>query len=385
MSIYELAILGNVTLEERTRLSNTITKMVEPFGLAIGKDVKLHDCRTVAERNLHAACAAAYFGGAERGDVEIVADLVAQSVPVIPTIRTDGDFVRDIPVVVQGANGLRIRQDDAELEQLAVALLECVGLLRWQRRVFISYRRVESGAAALQLHDLLSGRGYDTFLDTHDIRAGEPFQEMLWNRLCDSDVLLMLDTQTYFDSKWTRHEMGRARAKGIHVLRVVWPGHTATRLAELSETIDLSPDDLNGSKGPLTERMADKVISKMESLRSRSIASRYLSLAGKLHAEMQSIGATVEGIGAHRAISIRLPDDTKIWAYPIVGIPTADLFYDVADKARRANQQGAPILVYDHVGIREFWTNHLKWLDDNIKSVRAIKVAEAGWVLVAWS
>lgn len=43
-----------------------------------------------------------------------------------------------------------------------------------------------------------------------------------------------------------------------------------------------------------------------------------------------------------------------------------------------------PILVYDHVGIRDMWAAHLKWLDDNIKSVRAIKVSEVGWMLAGF-
>src|SRR3546814_3711382 len=99
-------------------------------------------------------------------------------------------------------------------------MLECVGLLRRQRRVFVSYRRVESRAAALQLPDLLASRGFDVFLDTHDIRPGEPFQDVLWHRLVDSGVSVMLDTPTYFDSRWSRKEIGRASAEEIQGLRV---------------------------------------------------------------------------------------------------------------------------------------------------------------------
>jgi hypothetical protein len=236
----------------------------------------------------------------------------------------------------------------------------------------------------LQLHDLLSARVFDVFLDTHDIRPGELFQEVLWQRLCDSDVIIMLDTPTYFESKWTRREIGRARAKEIHVLRVVWPEHQPSMLSDLSETVYLDRADLEGADGPMVARMADQIILAVEKLRSRSIASRHMSLSGRLRAEVEKIGGIVEGIGAHRAVSICLPDGKRVWAYPIVGVPTAELLNEVADKARRADQQGTPILIYDHVGIGEYWSAHLKWLDQNIRAVKAIRVSEAAWDLAAW-
>jgi hypothetical protein len=92
----------------------------------------------------------------------------------------------------------------------------------------------------------------------------------------------------------------------------------------------------------------------------------------------------VEGVGAHRAVAVRLLDGQKIWAYPIVGIPTAEILNDVADKARRAEQQEIPVLVYDHIGIRDAWNAHLRWLGEHILAVRTVKVSEAGWALAAW-
>lgn len=109
-----------------------------------------------------------------------------------------------------------------------------------------------------------------------------------------------------------------------------------------------------------------------------------MSITGKLRADAQKIGASIEGIGAHRAIAVRLLDDRKIWAYPIVGVPTAEVIYDIAVKARDANQTEVPVLVYDHIGIRDAWAAHLVWLAEHIQTVRAIKVSEAGWVLAAW-
>jgi len=384
VSVYEIGILGDATVAERQALAAAVGRMVADFGLTVGTEVILHDGTTVSSRDKHAAFAAAYFGGLHHFDVDAAREVARSSVPIIPTVGPSGDFGAQIPDFLQASNGLRRRADDPDLIELAIALLECVGLLRRQRRVFVSYRRVESRAAAMQLHDLLTARGFDVFLDTHDIRPGEPFQDVLWHRLCDSDVMVMLDTPTYFESKWTRQEIGRARAKEIHVLRVVWPEHEPSKLSDLAETIYLDHSELTGVDGPIVERAADVILLAVESLRSRSIASRYMSITGRLRAEVEKIGAAVEGIGAHRAISVRLPDDSKIWVYPVVGIPTAELLNDVADKAMRADHGGTPVLVYDHIGIGEQWTAHLRWLDENISTVRALKVLEAGWILAAW-
>ncbi len=44
----------------------------------------------------------------------------------------------------------------------------------------------------------------------------------------------------------------------------------------------------------------------------------------------------------------------------------------------------SPILVYDSAGIGVAWQRHLQWLDDNVKSVRAVKVHEAALVLATF-
>jgi hypothetical protein len=384
LSLYELAIIGNADGAVRSRLTTTLRDMVGDFGLGIGKDVVVHDGDSMLARDRHAAFAATYFGGNPGLHPAAVQAIVETSAPVIPTVGTDEDFRAGIPVALHASNGLRRRADDPQMTELASALLECVGLLRRQRRVFVSYRRIEARSAAMQLHDLLTARGFDVFLDTHDVRPGEPFQDVLWHRLCDSDVLVMLDTPTYFNSKWTRSELGRARAKEIHVLRVVWPDHTSNKQLDFGETVYLAAADLAGPDGPILDATADRIVLDVERLRSRSIASRYMSITGKLRADVERIGASIAGIGSHRAIAIKLVDEQRVWAYPVVGIPTAELLNDIADKAKRAEQENPPILVYDHVGISKAWEGHLQWLDDHIKAVKAVKAAEAGWALAGW-
>lgn len=380
MSLYEIILLGCPTADDVTTLRGTLDRTLAQCDLAVDREVVLRRFGDLHLRDPKAASVVVFFAAPNAPDAEAAAALMSQGVPVIPTIGHDAGFGL-VPAGIAAANGLQRRVDDVDLEELSAAALECLGLLRRQRRTFVSYRRIESRAAAHQLHDLLAARGFDVFLDTHDIRPGEIFQEVLWHRLCDSDVLVMLDTPSYFDSRWTREEFGRAGAKGIHVLRVIWPDHTPTRVTDLAESIHLQAAELEEPAGPIVNSTAERIVLAVEKLRSRSLASRHLSMVGRLRAEVEAIGGAVIGVGAHRALKLDLPGDREAWAYPVIGVPTAELLHDVAEKARRAGHGGPPFLVYDALGIRRQWTQHLEWLQANITSVRWVKIAEAGWTL----
>ena len=235
----------------------------------------------------------------------------------------------------------------------------------------------------MQLHDELSCRGFDVFLDTHDIRPGTDFQEMLWHRLVDCDVMIVLDTKDYLDSKWTPQEIGRAQALGVQILRVVWPGHAGTAHLSLSDTIVLAKCDLRLRKR-LSAAVVSEIAMRAEALRSRSIATRQLDIVGKLKIEVERINGKFEGIGAYRAMALTLPQGKTIEAYPVVGVPTAEMLNDVHNKATNAKHGRFPCLVYDHTGIRPRWLDHLGWLDKNIEGVRTLKILGAGYELVGW-
>lgn len=382
--IYELAILGTASNQERQALTRSIQAILQDFGLELHTDVMLRDGQSIANREPKAPIAAVYFGGDPHLDLSAIQDLKAASAPIIPLTAPGMSFTATIPEPLHAANGLTLQPADTDLEVVAAALLECVGLLREQRRVFVSYRRTESRAAAVQLHDVLCARGFDVFLDTHDIRPGAPFQDMLWHRLVDSDVMVMLDTPTYFDRRWTSEEFFRASYKKIAMLRVIWPGHTPTRQTDLSETLYLDTTDLEGRDGPFSPEIAETIALRVERLRSRGIATRHLDITGKFRNDLEKIGATIEAIGAHRAVTVSLFNGRRIWAYPVVGIPTAESFYNAFEKAKGVGSSDQPVVLYDHVGIGKSWMGHLLWLGANIRDVRAIPVAEAGWILAGW-
>ena len=111
---------------------------------------------------------------------------------------------------------------------------------------------------------------------------------------------------------------------------------------------------------------------------------RQLDIVGKLKVEVERIRGQFEGIGAHRAMAITLPMGRTVEAYPVVGVPTAEMLNDIHTKATKARHGRFPCLVYDHTGIRPAWLDHLAWLDDNLEGVRTLKILGAGYELIGW-
>lgn len=383
LALYEVGLLGDLTPDVQRALEITLSDLIEPFGFTLGAEVFLRYGSDCKNRNLRVAFAAAFFGSSVivgNGEaIALASELVESGAPVIPVTYGLDRFEDVIPPELANLNGIKLILNGG-LETLASALLECIGLLRQQRRVFLSYKRSDSRDAAIQLHDRLEGAGFDAFLDTHDIRPADPFQDVLWHKLVDCDVLIMLDTKNFFTSKWTREELGKARAKEIHILRVVWPGHTSVRHAAFSDTVQLEAADIGPNK-LLKKNVISEILNLTERTRSKSIAARGLSILGKFRAEVEMMGGKVLGVGAHRAISVELPSKREYLAYPIIGIPTAETLHDIELKTIRTGSGAKPVLIYDHVGIRDLWMHHLKWLDKNVTVVRAIKAREASWTL----
>src|SRR5271163_2991484 len=142
MSFYQLGILGTPKSAERAVLVQSIQAMIEPFGLSIdaGVDVLAPDaCLT---RDPKSAFAAVYFGGGDDAEsLKAVDALVHDNVPIIPVVDELKGFSTKVPPALQAANGMALGAAGTNLEALAAAILECLGLLRRQRRVFLSYRR----------------------------------------------------------------------------------------------------------------------------------------------------------------------------------------------------------------------------------------------------
>ncbi|MCY4139476.1 MAG: toll/interleukin-1 receptor domain-containing protein [Rhodobacteraceae bacterium] len=378
MSLYDLLFFG-------CRNRATLDAFVGVIGDLIAESgVKKNEVRLLKSssgylkmRNPRTPTVVACFSDPSANEIAVITSLLAARVPIIPIARETERF-EDFPALLQPLNGAVLPDDRNRWTSTAIAVLESIGLLRAQRRLFISYRRTESQAVAVQLHDALSARGFHVFLDTHSIRPGKLFQDNLWHSLCDSDVMVMLDTATYFRSKWTREEFGRAQSMGINILRIVWPGHTPERTSELSEQFALNQSDSQSDL--LRSQVLEEIIEKVEWLRARGVAARHNEITGKLKTGVEAIGGEITGSGAYRSVSIRLKDGGAAWAYPVIGVPTAKLMHNIARWSRIAKQSG-PYFVYDHTGISASWLEHIDWLDESISEVDCMRVSDTAAVL----
>lgn len=375
---YELAVMGSPSASQIAELESHIRKAVEPFGLQLGIDIAWTVRPVTFIPEPKQATAVIFFGGSDASGKNLHG-LLQKGIPILPVASLYSRVPEEIPAELRALNCLS-QQEDGML-RIASAWLECVGLLPQQRRVFISYRRTEAREAALQLFDQLSARHFDVFLDTHGIAPAENFQAMLWHHLCDSDVLVMLDTPTYFDSRWTAAEFGRALSKGISVLRIGWPTTTVSKRASTATQLNLLVDqDINLATGELTEQAIANISTLIEQLRSKSHALRSLNLFSRIQQSVEQLGATVNGVGLHRAINITLPDGRDVVLYPTLGIPTSRSLHEATDRC----PDSSVAVVYDEVGMHPSWQDHIHWLDTHIRIASYVKSNEVGWTLADW-
>jgi hypothetical protein len=121
--------------------------------------------------------------------------------PVLPAGRPGA--TNTVPARLQALNVCFWSADLPEAEadeELALTVLARAGITSLDRRVFISYRRQDTEAMAVQLFQRLSQRNYSVFLDTVSIQPGVDFQQQLFEHLADKTMVVMLESATFFAS-----------------------------------------------------------------------------------------------------------------------------------------------------------------------------------------
>lgn len=321
-----------------------------------------------------------YFGSStgKFEDIEIVERLINLGKIVLPIFYES--FKIEIPKILENQNGLKY--DIHQKEKVVSLILESFGKLRNTRKVFISYKREESSSVAIQLYEALEKNNFDVFLDTHSIKQGEPFQEELWHRMTDCDVIVLLNTPNFLKSEWCEKEIAEASVKRIGVLQLIWPDETLSPMAEVCFPYPLKPDsfklgnyeDKNLSR--LTDNVVNNIIQKVESVRARNLAARQESLITEFINLARKNGKSVN-VQPERFITEDLTDSKRRIFIPSIGIPQS-IDYNQSSELKREIKQYADVevfLIYDNVRIREKWLNHLDYLNHHL-DVQSIKKQE---------
>ena len=145
------------------------------------------------------------------------------NVSVLPVIPSPPEAVF-IPATLADVNAFVRRSFGAQWPQSLVdEALSLAWLKRRNRKVFISYRRIDSGHIASQLYDAFNHRGYETFLDEASVRRGVDFQRELKWWLNDADLLLVLASPRFPSSRWCMEELTFCQQRFIGVAALQWP------------------------------------------------------------------------------------------------------------------------------------------------------------------
>ena len=317
-------------------------------------------------------------------DEDIVNKLVMDATLLLPLIDEDlSQFNNLVPELIQKYNGLSLLglPIDLAIEKVVNNALEAFNLLKAKRRAFVSYKRSDSSGVAIQLYEYLEQHNFDVFLDTHSIRKSEPFQDELWQRMIDSDVVVLLSTKNYLESEWTKQELANANAASLGLVQVVWPDFDVVSGTELSEVFKLNEsdfinDDFENKNANLKEESLLQIVKFTESLRARTLASRQDNLISSFmrYADKYNVTAT---LSSHKFIELE-KDGEKSIVVPAIGMPKALNCEESQTliKAIYEDQLDKIFILYDEIHIREIWLRHLNWLNEHLP----VKTKEIGKV-----
>jgi hypothetical protein len=323
------------------------------------------------------------YNGANDTDHASLPSLLANSTTILPCVSALGDASAALPPCLRHINALSLADGDSSLRRLVSLVLENLRLLRAERRLFISYRRAESQSVAIQLYERLDTAGFDVFLDTRSVPYGADFQGILWHRMADSDVVVLLDTPGFRASRWTRAELSRANATNIQILHLLWPSVLPDASSAFSEFLSLQTADFKsaavlGEDAWLTDAMSRQVVTHVESLRARALAARHRSLVDNFCDRARDEKAKAVAVQPERFIYVELASGDKVAVVPTIGVPSAHICHEIEQAIEKTEVDAKSIwLLYDERGILESWIDHLHWLNEHLPVV-SVQVSRAG-------
>jgi hypothetical protein len=381
---YQLILLGH--LDHRAlELRKALVSRLADLGLD-GGVVTFIETNILATWDRRAPTMALFFGDASvAANSDVLTQLAADSVVIAPIVSDLTRVSLEVPPQLTHINALRYAEA-ADAARLASLVLETFRLLRAERRLFISYCREDAQPLAEILYNALDARGFDVFIDVRSVPPAADFQSVLWHRMADSDVVVLIDTPGFRARRWTTEELAQANATNIQILHLLWPGQSEDPASSFSHFMKLGPGDFSGSgvgRGEgATADLVSRICSQAERLRARAIAARNRYLMDNFCDAATDLGLTAT-VQPERWIALTQPNGRTLAAVPAVGVPTSDrlnaAFEAIADTV--SNQRDL-WLIYDNRGVMSKWLSHLEWLNTHLP-VRTVRMSDAPAALKA--
>lgn len=369
---YQLVLLGSQCDVWADTLLEVIRARLAEIGEGLEKALQVIHHDDIGSLKPTAPTVGVYLGGDGVMHAAQAKLFVDEALPILPVVDSLKDFSQKVPLALAPINGIAVGSSP-DFFEAANLVLENFSLLRRSRKLFISYLRAESTPIAHQLRVAFDDMGYDAFLDTSSVPKGDDFQSVLWHRLLDSDVMIVLDTPNFLASRWTPKELAEASAMGVGMLRVAWPGVTPVRGSELAQQLYLDEADFEGDR--LKDDAINRIMQNVAALRARCIAARHTSLVVEFCNEATKAGAKT-AIQPGRYVLALLKDGRRIAAVPAVGVPDAQRYHEASERFPLNGELASEaVLIYDHRGMLPTWTGFLNWLDDYLP-VRGLKVTD---------
>lgn len=379
---YQLAFIGTPS-PQWEKVKQSFQKHIEELGMPLEMVALLDENNFITEYKPNTPMYCLYFGdpGSNFKNIDLLNTLINDASLILPITNDLTQFKQTIPKLLETINGFELSSDE-KIESLVGVIMEGLCLLRNTRRIFISYKRDESSKVAIQLFEALEKNGFDVFLDTHSVRPGEPFQEELWHRMADTDIVVLLNTPGFLKSEWTAKELAKANAMMIGILQLIWPTHKQEREAELSIPFQLQDNDFGNnhfadSNSFLTNTVIDKIVTQAESLRTRSLAARQDNIVTEFISSAKKIGVPAI-LHPEKIITLTKPNGQTYVMIPTVGVPQAFRYNQAEEVVKKIAAIKDPqiYLLYDHINIRNKWLEHLDWLDKHLP-IKTIKIFDA--------
>jgi hypothetical protein len=198
------------------------------------------------------------------------------------------------------------------------SVLQAAGLLPESRRIFVSYRRLETEPLADQLFDALNRKRFQVFVDRFVIPPAVDFQRRLDQELADKSMVLLLESEQFNDSEWSRHEATYAvqYRLGLMVLRMPY-GRTGPKFPQVPSVTDdvrstlerpafqADPEivkDRQGREflqwGRLEKDALDQVVAEVEQRHDTAMLNRRQYIRDTVRQALKNAGAEDYGLRA---------------------------------------------------------------------------------------